>query len=362
MRFLHMADVHLGCVPDGKKEWAVERSREIWETFRATLEDAVRLKVQLVLIAGDLFHTPPDEEKLRELNYLCASCPEICFAIIAGNHDCMNGSAWKSFAFHRNVAFIPESSCECLRFPSLGCEVYGLSYEEPRIREALYDKIRPEKNDYFHILLAHGGDRDHIPIDVKKLKASGFDYIALGHIHKRTDLIPNKALYPGALSPIDAGDEGPHGYLLCENSGRSVHTKFVVKAVREYVTMNLSINEKDTVFSAADKVREAIRQRGEENLYKVILRGARSPGVHLDRQLIEKCGMVLSVTDQTVPDFHLGELKEKYKGQLVGRYIESFEDEDLDEVSELALEIGLEALLMSRGDFRSAEMPGDTRA
>ena len=53
MKFLHMADVHLGCVPDGRMEWAAERKRELWETFRDTIADADRMKADLVLIAGD---------------------------------------------------------------------------------------------------------------------------------------------------------------------------------------------------------------------------------------------------------------------------------------------------------------------
>ena len=61
MRFLHIADVHLGCTPDGRTEWAEMRKRELWETFRSTIDDAAKQHVDLVLIAGDLFHHTPDE-------------------------------------------------------------------------------------------------------------------------------------------------------------------------------------------------------------------------------------------------------------------------------------------------------------
>ena len=68
MKFLHMADVHLGCEPDGRTEWAKERSRELWETFRESIADADRMGADLVLIAGDLFHHTPDEGELREVS------------------------------------------------------------------------------------------------------------------------------------------------------------------------------------------------------------------------------------------------------------------------------------------------------
>ena len=128
MRFIHMADVHLGCIPDGRSEWGAKRASELWETFRDALEDASRMKADLVLIAGDLFHNPPGINELRELNYLFRSYPDLCFALIAGNHDCAyEGSAWLDFEFARNVAFLSDSRCECVRFPGLGCEIYGFS-------------------------------------------------------------------------------------------------------------------------------------------------------------------------------------------------------------------------------------------
>ena len=330
MRFLHIADVHLGCTPDGRAEWARERERELWETFRSTIADAAKQQVDLVLIAGDLFHHTPDEMQLREVNYLLGSYPEICFAVIAGNHDsCDPGSAWERFEF-------------------IGCEVYGFSYDRPQITQARYDSLHPEKNEYFHILLAHGGDRDHIPIDPQALDRSGFDYIALGHIHKPTVLLPDKAVYPGALSPIDAADEGPHGYLIGETHGSQVHVRFVRKAPREYVSMTVTANEEDTVLSMRDRVERAIRSRGEQNIYRVVISGQRHPAVRFDTELIRQAGMVLDVQDRSVPALHLDELKESCRGQLIGLYIESFEGHERSVVEEKALQYGLEALLAGR--------------
>ena len=68
--------------------------------------------------------------------------------------------------------------------PELGTAVYGLSYHSREIREPRYDGITPGRAEPIEILLAHGGDQNHIPIDMRALASSGFDYIALGHIHK----------------------------------------------------------------------------------------------------------------------------------------------------------------------------------
>ena len=377
MKFIHLADVHLGCIPDGKASWAKERGRELWETFRSTLDDADKMGADLVLIAGDLFHRTPDETQLREVNYLMGSHPKLCFVLMAGNHDCNSpSSAWDDFEFARNVAFLGNTRCECVRFPALKTEVYGFSHDRNEITAARYDHIHPDHNDYIHILLAHGGDAMHIPINPAALERSGFDYIALGHIHKMSEPVPDLVVYPGALSPIDAGDEGAHGYIAGEIFGESrlpgtdsapahgrrdaqgdgstrrygVHTRFVTKALREYVSLPVRVEEDDTVFAVRDRVEAQIHRRGRENIYRIILEGQRDPSINIDTTLIERCGMVLSVEDRTVPSFHIEELKERCKGQLIGRFIESFEGHERSMTEEKALQYGLEALLNASRD------------
>ena len=65
----------------------------------------------------------------------------------------------------------------------------------------------------FTFYWAHGGDAKHIPMNIKSIAASGFDYIALGHIHKPQILIRDNAAYAGALEPVDRNDLGDHGYI-----------------------------------------------------------------------------------------------------------------------------------------------------
>ena len=55
MRFIHMADIHLGAVPDKGKPWSAKRTEEIETTFYRLLQEAGHQGVDLVLIAGDVF-------------------------------------------------------------------------------------------------------------------------------------------------------------------------------------------------------------------------------------------------------------------------------------------------------------------
>ena len=65
-------------------------------------------------------------------------------------------------------------------------------------------------------LLVHGGDENNLPIQKSLLEKSGFDYIAMGHIHKPQQVIPGLAAYAGALEPTDKNDTGKHGFIRGE--------------------------------------------------------------------------------------------------------------------------------------------------
>ena len=263
MRFIHMADVHLGAAPDGKADWSEARKNEIWETFRSSIADARRENVDLLLIAGDLFHRQPLLEELREVNYLFSTLQNTRVVLIAGNHDYLQpASNYLNYPWSRNVACLFSRECECVRFSDIGTEVYGLSYYRQEIPEPLYEGIHPVqgREKCCRILLAHGGDSRHIPMDSAFMKRSGFDYLALGHIHKPQVVIPDLAAYAGALEPIDCLDTGPHGYILGEYRKGRIHFQFVKKAKREYISLALEVTETDTTFSLRDKLEKRIQE------------------------------------------------------------------------------------------------------
>ena len=212
MRFIHLADVHLGAVPDRGCPWSERREEEIWETFRRVIAGIRENPVDLLFIAGDLFHRQPLLRELKEVNYLFSTIPETRIYLMAGNHDYIKAdSFYRDFQWEKNVTFFKNEQLTCVKDEKLDVYVYGLSYEHQEIEASLYDGAQPQEGDGLHILLAHGGDAKHIPMSIKTISASGFDYLALGHIHKPQILLRDKAAYAGALEPIDRNDLGEHG-------------------------------------------------------------------------------------------------------------------------------------------------------
>ena len=148
VRFIHLADVHLGAAPDRGCPWSHAREEEIWETFRRVIASISRDPVDLLFIAGDLFHRQPLLRELKEVNYLFSTIPETRVFLVAGNHDYIKkDSFYRGFAWEPNVTFFEDEAKTCVRIPELDTFVYGMSYHRQMIRENLYDSWTPEEED-----------------------------------------------------------------------------------------------------------------------------------------------------------------------------------------------------------------------
>ena len=135
---------------------------------------------------------------------------------MAGNHDYISPrSNYKKFKWDSNVHMFMKDDVEPIKLPKIKTVVHGLSYLTRDITLPVYDAAKPLPGDEIQILLAHGGDNKSIPINRKLLLNSGFDYIALGHIHI-PEIISNKMAYAGSLEPLDRNETGERGYIIGE--------------------------------------------------------------------------------------------------------------------------------------------------
>src|SRR6516225_7413239 len=91
LRIIHTADVHLGARHDDLGEQAAAQRERQFAAFRATVDLAIAERVDLFLIAGDLFDSNVQprrsvERVAAELRRLAES--RIRSVIIPGTHDC----------------------------------------------------------------------------------------------------------------------------------------------------------------------------------------------------------------------------------------------------------------------------------
>lgn len=354
MKFIHTADIHLGAQPDSMTAWSRARADEIWESFYRLLDRAEEEQTDLLLIAGDLFHRQPLKRELKEVNYHFSKLTHTQVVAIAGNHDPMTGqSNYLDFEWAPNVAFFRKNHMSYIYLEHLNTVIYGMSYDRKEIREGLYDNVRPMKrfkdgrplpSDAIHILLGHGGDADHIPIQMERLKRAGFDYVALGHIHKPHLYQKAAIAYAGALEPVDRGDEGEHGYMAGIIDEERTLVDFVPFAKRAYRKLEVPVTADMTGAELLDRTRTALAEAGADDIYSLILSGVRSADVSFDRDRLMQLGNILSVTDQSVPDYDYDRLYQENADNIIGMFIERLKTMPVDQaVRDKALFHGMRA-------------------
>ncbi len=393
MKFIHIADVHLGVTPDAGMSWSEIRSRDIWNSFRFVIEQARMQKVDLLLIAGDLFHRQPLKRELKEIAAWFAEISDTEVVLIAGNHDYLHPkSYYRSFDWSENVHFIGTRDLTAVSLDRIHTTVWGCSFwdqEDARAvynsdilqkilqngntvrnhREAEYDVSltresfdrfadagqTDQRRKNFQILLGHGGDDRHHPFRANDIVAAGFDYAAFGHIHKAAQLIPGKVVMAGSLEPTDCNDFGPHGFWMGELTERGASVSFYPIKKCEYIRQEINVTPDLSAYAVAERVRQELQNREPYQISHIVLRGYRDAEAELPLDEISEMERVVRVVDETEPDYQFDLLKQKYDGTLLQKYIEVMEQCPNLELRKKALYYGVQAILDAAEEGRETK-------
>ncbi len=348
MKLIHTGDLHLGMEPEKQRGWGVDRGRELWDTFARLIDECNRGEVELLLIAGDLFHRQPLVRELNEANFQFSRLEKTRVVLIAGNHDYIGlRSNYGNFAWNKNVTMLVGEDMQTVEFADLGVQVSGFSYHRRDITEAKLENAA-RAGEGISILLAHGGDAKDVPIDYKRLGLAGFDYVALGHIHKPEKRRENM-YHCGSPEPLDKNETGEHGYVRVDITGgekRSVKAEFVPFSTRRYVDLAVSVTPADTNGSITGQVAAKLAELGEQNMYRITLSGTRDEHLQPDLGAIARLGLVTEVFDETLPEYDFDAIRAANHDNLIGMFIDRITGlPEQNEVTEKALYYGLSALL-----------------
>lgn len=350
MRFMHISDVHLGVVPDEGKSWSEQRAKSIWETFAETVAEAGRQKVDFLLISGDLFHRQPLKRELKEVNYLFSQIPEVKVALIAGNHDHMQQKCYYlNFEWAKNVYFFKEEAVTKIDFAEENVTIYGMSYWHKKLQGRYYDNLGEVNPNRINILLAHGGDDNHIPYSASQVLGQGIDYIAGGHLHTGRQMVENRAIIAGPLEPTESKEVGPHGYWMGEIIKQAGETKsnchfFSIKKC-EYCNEIISMTPEMTMFELENRIR-MLTEKGETyKLYRIFLEGYVDADWEPDISHLEELPRVAAVFSEVRPDYDYDKIYEEEQDSLLGRYIGQMKKLPQDVITKKAMEYGVNALL-----------------
>lgn len=346
MKFIHIADIHLGAKPDRDTKWAKEREFHSWKAFTEVIDKVREEQVQLLLIAGDFFHGQPLARELKEVNYQFSRIPQTQVVMIAGNHDYLTpSSGYRTFRWEDNVHFLKSQEMDYVELEGLDTRVYGFSYWRREIPESLYDNIEIKKDGFCNILLAHGGDEKHIPFHSSSFAGDGFDYVAFGHIHKPMQILQDKVVMAGALQPIDCNDVGEHGYFLGEIKEHACHVQFVPLHYCEYISLKLKVSPEITQGAIQEYVKKHILSAPAYQRFKITISGFCDRENPVDTEWMKSIDRVVKVVNLCQADYDFEKLKLKHGQQIIGRYIRALEEMPQNKITKKALYYGVEALM-----------------
>ena len=398
MRFVHMADIHFDSpftVLASKNNLANIRRLEQREAFRKAIEYIQTEQIPFLFISGDLY----EQEYIREstieyINNLFKTIPETKIFIAPGNHDpFLNNSFYNNYKWSKNVTIF---NAEIKRIELDEVDIYGYGFSSFYCTNSKVDEIEIKNKNKINILITHGAldssktlDMQYNPINSNKLKKIGFDYIALGHIHKANyKNNENNFIYPGSLISFGFDELGEHGILDVEinkkNSEKNNLNKLNIKNnLEENKINNSEINnnlEKNNLFNKEsekniEKIKfikldnrvfeeknidisdinseeELIEEINKieieaEKFYKIVLNGTSKIEINKNRicKLI-KIESILKLKNKTETECDFDKLSKQknLKGIFIKRLLERLEkNPEEEETIKRAIEIGLKS-------------------
>lgn len=243
---------------------------------------------------------------------------------------------------------ILDGSRETVELPGIHTAVYSFSYESREREDMPYLARRAGNLQENEIVMVHGGDAKHVPLQKEELASYGYGYAALGHIHKPQILIPDAMAYSGALEPIDKNDTGAHGYIFGEMEKNECRIRFVPFAKREYIHADVLTEAHMSGYDVKERIKETIEKQGEKNIYKITLRGFRSPDTLFDLDALDPYGNVIEIADDTKPSYDFAKIKENNRDNILGNLIEALEGYGEDSVEYRAMCEGVQAFMETR--------------
>lgn len=356
MKIIHTADVHLCLNMTNSKlpsEIAKLHRKQIFDTFNNIIKDAKEKKADMLLISGDLFEMKyAKASDVKRVFDLFETIPDTYVFISCGNHDFLfDKSFYNTIKLPENVTVFPDE-LSIIEIEKLNTAVYGFSWNR-NMYESIPFSIPPLDKTKKNILVLHAdvlNDSDYMPINLKMLENTGFDYIALGHIHKK-NMISDKIAYPGSPEPLDFGESDEHGYIFIEETNGEFRSEFVKCAKHKFVSTSFDISGLTDYNTACKNIKKAISS-SKNDIVRCTLHGIIDNDIDIDNiyEDIQNEYLYLSLTDKTTKDYDLVKIYRENQDNIIGRFVtELMSEAQHDEISKLALYAGLEALLGNGG-------------
>ena len=278
-RFIHAADFHLDsafrALPPRQ---AAARRRESRELPRRLANYVNQNNVDLVLLAGDLLDSNAGFTETGELLRDALASVDVPVFIAPGNHDHLcAGSPYVTLAWPENVHIFRTPEMESVEVPRLNAVVHGAAFVAPEQNRRVLADFAAPADGRVHLGILHGelgaAEERYGAVSAQEAADSGLAYLALGHIHKRTEPVRcgnTLAAWPGCPEGRGFDELGEKGFYVGTVSGDGrVSLEFVPFARHRYEIVEADVTGKPP--RAA--VEAALPAETAADLYRIILTG-----------------------------------------------------------------------------------------
>ncbi len=256
VQIIHAADLHLG----NKQYKMEEREEDILKAFDQVLEHVLREKPDLFIIAGDFFDTPKPPNKI--IKYAQDAIKKIVdhgvkvYSVI-GDHDYPKRRDLSPIRLVPGVKLLYSKELnDIVTIDGKEVFIQGFPYMPPAYRQKnllVEYLVKPPSSAWRSIFVAHIPIEGFMPFEqgIALLDIpSGYNYAALGHIHRRIKYERDDGLliaYPGSLEILRENEiefwmkEGKGVYLV-DLSGDLPSIEELDVEVRPQYIINVSYN------------------------------------------------------------------------------------------------------------------------
>ena len=252
-KIIHTSDWHLG-----QNFYGYDRSEEQADFLRQMVDIVRQQQPDVLLVSGDIFHTAAPSSAAVTL-YVNAmldihnACPKMAIVVIAGNHDSasrlqcdsrlwelagvrvLGGIARDSEGLadlDRHIIHVKDKGIVAavpfaypVSFPLVNDEHVGSDQRQPVYFQSLLDHVNAQNPAQLPVvLMAHlavnGSDFTGHEVGMMEcvevgVLGNGYDYAALGHIHRPQD-VSERARYCGTPLAVSFDEQCEHSVSIVE--------------------------------------------------------------------------------------------------------------------------------------------------
>ena len=315
MRVVHLSDIHLGfrqyqrLTPSGINQ----READVARTFQRAVDQIIALRPDLVLVAGDVFHTsrPSNAAILhafRQFLRLRSELPRAHVVMVAGDHDTPRTTESGSIMglFEQIGVHVAASEPRRIALADLQTSVLA-------VPDGPVPALSADRSARHNILVIHAHVREVVPqyyaeldrasasVSRADLAVGDWDYVALGHYHIHVPVATN-AFYCGSLDYTSLNvwfdkseEEEQHlkgkGFIEYDLD-RRVHRFHLVPVSREFLDLR-PISARDLspaeVNATIERTVEKVKGGIDDKVVRLVVRDIpRSVARELDHRMVRE--------------------------------------------------------------------------